>query len=885
MVAVAIAVALVSSACLLTPVPHPADQVCPAGAARWSDAATWGGSVPAAGAHVTVPANRTVALDVSPPALGSLQVDGRLVACRRDLELSAGWIVVHGLLQAGTAEVPFTHRFAITLTDADQARSVMEMGTRGILVMDGQLELHGDPPSVAWTKVGAHVPAGSSTLTLSRTVDWAVGDRIAITLTDWYGTGSTEVRTITALGTSGGRTVATVDSPISRARWGVLQHVTSTGMGLAPDPSVTPTASPTPTVLDERAEVANLTRNIVIQGPDDAAWRQQRFGAHVMAMGTGSRVQLEGVEMRRMGQRGRLGRYPIHWHRMSYGADGSTLADVSGHWIRSSTIHQSANRCITIHATNGVQVHDNVCVDITGHGVFLEDGVERRNQIVGNLVAGVRNPPAQHALKVHEITYDQGSSGMWISNPDNTITGNNVSDAQGVGYWLAFARRPFGLSSNVPMRPDRTRFGVFDDNTAHSNGHHGMMFDFVEQDEAGNVAPHQYFSTTDGVDPVWPMSNLRRFTINRFTTWKNQHGGFWNRVTWPNYREFVSADNEDRFFAGAGADGVIERSLVVGTSLNSATPRPHPEQVPTAFASYHSSFDMRDNLVVNFPVVPGARSGTFATDDYYIRPVDKGHARNPGNVRINADAGYRVPRPSPSYALSGALWDPHGTWGPAGRYLVYDDPFLTQGTTCSAVVPASTGAASCTGPYYGIVEPVLNRANERWDARLPMAFTRYSAAGSPVGTWSIADGNLISAFSNMRHAAVHGTGRYLLDFPGAAPPGDVGFTVENAATSADTFVIGVRFDGDDPAGVFASSYYHYLDAGYESSPPSASKRDYTAVASLAAVQASAGQTYWQDTANDVVWIKVAGGVAAPLPAGTPPFSDDALYRAFHLRVH
>lgn len=878
------AIAFVASGCLLAPVDHPANVACPAGAERWSNPSTWGGSVPTAGQLVTIPSGRTIALDVSPPALGGLRIDGRLVVCRRDTNLTSTWILVHGLLQAGTAAAPFQQRLTITLTDPDTAGSVMGMGTRGILVMDGQLELHGRMPAVPWTRVGAHVPAGATSLTLERAVDWAIGDRIAVTLTDWYGTGTTEERTITSLATTGGRTTVGIDRPMDRSRWGVLQHVTTTGMGLAPDPTLSPTASPTPTVLDERAEVANLSRNIVVQGVDDALWRTGGFGAHVMTMGTDSRTQLEGVELRRVGQRGRLGRYPIHWHRLSHADDGSALPDAAGHHVRGSVVHDSANRCITIHATNGVTVADDVCVAITGHGIFLEDGVERRNTITGNLVAGVRNPPAGSVLKVHEVTFDQGSSGMWLSNPDNTVTGNTVSDAQGVGYWLAFAQRPVGLSANVAMRPDRIRFGTFSDNVAHSNGHHGVMFDFAETDDAGNVFPHQYFSTTDGADPAWPYDTLRRFALERVSVWKNQFGGFWNRVTWPDYREFVSADNEDRFFAGAGADGVIERSLIVGTSLNSATPRPHPELVPTAFASYHSSFDMRNNLIVNFPVVAGSRSGTFATDDYYIRPVDKGHVRNPGNLRINADAGYRTPRPSPNYALAGALWDPHGTWGPPGRYVVYDQPFLTEGATCSAISPAATGASSCVGPYYGVLEPVLDGGNERWDARFPMRFTRYSAAGSAVGTWEIGDGNLISAFSNMRHAALRGSGRYLLEFPGSPTPADVGFTVENAPAAGDTFVIGVRFDGDDPAAVFSSTYYHYLDASYVGVAPSSTKHDYAAVGSLAQVVASAGETYWQDTANDVVWIKVAGGLT-PTDPGTGPTSDQALYRPFSIRVH
>jgi len=877
------AVAAVGAASCVAPHPGLPTPVCPTGVPRWSESGTWpGGTVPADGADVVVPAGETIALDTNTAALGSLTISGTLEVCRQATELRSDWIMVHGTLRAGTAAAPFREDLTLTLTGADTNESVMTMGTRGLLVMGGHLELYGDAPQTAWTRLTAHVPAGGSMLQLeTAAVDWRVGDELAVTNTDWHGTAHTERRTIGSISPDG-HTV-TLSTPLTAPRWGLLQHVTSEGLSLAPANDVTPPATPTPLVLDERAEVANLTRNIVIQAPDDNLWQTQGFGAHVMVMDLASSVQIDGVQFRRVGQRARLGRYPMHWHRLSYDNNGAMVGDASGQFLRSSTITDSTNRCITLHATNGLTVQDNICVDITGHGVFLEDAVERRNVIEGNLVAAVHNTAATGALKVHEI---EGSSGMWLSNPDNTVRGNVVSDADGFGYWMGYPQHPVGPSANVPLRPDRTLFGVFEDNVTHSNGREGVMLDNAETDNAGNFFPRQYYSTTDGQDPQWPYPTLRRFSIEGLVTYKNQYGGFWNRVTRPDYTEFVSADNEDRYFAGAGADGVITRSLVIGTSLNSATPRPHANQVPTAFASYHSAFDMRENVVVNFPMVSGSRSGMFATDDYYLTPVDKGHIRNPGNLMINTDPGYRSPRPSPSYALAGALWDPHGTWGPAGRYFVYDDPFLTHGTTCSPVQPAGSNGVSCEGPYYGVAGFVLEQANERYNARMPIDVTRYSNAGVAVGQWNVADGNLISAFSNMRHFAAQHESRFLLDFPAAPTPNDVGLSVENALTTGDTFVLGVRFSGANPAQVYGSTYWNYFDPAHAASADSAIKHNYTAVASLAAVQASAGETFWQDTTNNIVWMKVRGGLAQTWnDADYPAHDDHHLYRTMNIRVH
>src|SRR5690606_18513653 len=81
-----------------------------ASAARWSDAATWPDRrVPAAGDTVTIPEGKEVVLDVSPPALNGLSIDGKLVFSNdADLTLTTEWIMLHGELQIGTESKPHT---------------------------------------------------------------------------------------------------------------------------------------------------------------------------------------------------------------------------------------------------------------------------------------------------------------------------------------------------------------------------------------------------------------------------------------------------------------------------------------------------------------------------------------------------------------------------------------------------------------------------------------------------------------------------------------------------------------------------------------------------------------------------------------------------------
>src|SRR6185503_18248078 len=88
-------------------------------ATRWSDPATWPDrQVPRAGDKVTIESGKDVVLDVSPPPLGGLHIEGRLsFADKADLELTTEWIMVHGALEIGTEAKPHERKATITLTD------------------------------------------------------------------------------------------------------------------------------------------------------------------------------------------------------------------------------------------------------------------------------------------------------------------------------------------------------------------------------------------------------------------------------------------------------------------------------------------------------------------------------------------------------------------------------------------------------------------------------------------------------------------------------------------------------------------------------------------------------------------------------------------------
>jgi hypothetical protein len=853
----------------------------------WSDPRAWGGMLPPAGAEVVIPAGKVVVLDVSPPPLAGLRIEGTLRFARRDLQLVAGSIDVTGALEIGSVDQPFAQKAVITLNGAPPA--VNNGVARGLNVRGGRLQIVGASPEPGWTKINEHASAGTTRLTLKDTTNWRAGDTVAIAPTDFYGVASTERMTLAAASSN----QIDLKTALSKFRWGRLQYVGNGGMSLTPDPAYAPPASPAPRELDERAAVANLTRNVVIEGADDEVWRASGFGAHIMIMGLASKIHVDGVEIRRAGQAGTLARYPFHWHLLSYAGNGQLMGDAVGHVLKNSAIWNSSQRCIVVHATNGVQVVNNVCHDVKGHAVFLEDAVERRNVIEGNLVLMTRMPPDAQRLSAHEgAVFEGGSSGFWLTNPDNVVRNNHAGDVHGNGFWMAFPEKPLGDSKAVAIVPNNVPLGVFERNTAHSAREPGLLLEHAPFDDAGNVRPTNY-------RPKNPDGSPSKHTLSEITTFKNTGGAYRNRAGGISYSQWISADNVGTHMAGSSDTGTISNGLFVGYSLNhlSGYPITWHNSKPAAFATYNSSIDMRDNTIVNFPFVDGATSGAFSTSDYYIAGVNKGTARNPNNRLIAANAGYRTLPPHLDgkpidrrfWTLSGALWDPHGYWGAKGQYWVYDLPFLTAGANCQWVEPAGKNGKSCDGEYYGIGRFKTDFDPSEYQFVSAIEATRIDAAGNTIGTWAVQDGTNSTMLGWMRHFAARQGGNYILRFPGKPAPRYVAMGISNAFRASDSFVIAIAFDGSaTPSGyTLAGREFNRddpkIDSAFWASSPSI--RWFKPAASLQAIAASEGDLMWQDKANNLVWIKFKGGMPYMASGPNSADSNEDLYRTFSVVLY
>ena len=529
----------------------------------WSDPAAWPeGKVPGEGDAVTIARDMEVVLDVSPPALRSLTIQGKLsFSDERDLALETEWIYLPGgELEIGTEASPYTRNATITLTDNVPGEDINTMGDRGIMLLRGTLNLHGDREHT-WTKLAGTAEAGSTRIEVLDASGWRAGDEIVLASTD-FDPRQAERRRISAI--SGN--AITLDRPLEYMHFGAITFG-----------------------VDQRGEVGLLTRNIRIQASADS--EETWFGGHIMAM-AGSKMYLSGIELSRMGQHLTLARYPIHWHLIGEG---------QGQYIRNAAIHDTFSRCVTVHGTNNLRVENNVTFNTVGHCFFLEDGIETGNQFVRNLGIETKCHPTLPCEPTNLVLAHQGTQGQrsphilipsdntastfWATNPDNVYRDNVAAGSDQIGFWIALPQHPTGAFEGTEVSkntwPRRTRLREFTGNTAHSN-FDGLMFD-------RGPAPDGTFNIGGGghlslADPADANSEPVVSVIDNYTGYKNRNGAIWGRGEYHLFTNLKLADNAIGFTHAAGAPFAapytsrVVDSLFVGESENIGNPT-RPEEV------------------------------------------------------------------------------------------------------------------------------------------------------------------------------------------------------------------------------------------------------------------------------------------------------------------
>jgi hypothetical protein len=413
------------------------------------------------------------------------------------------------------------------------------MGTKFLGAMGGVIEIHGaSARKASKTLLNANVAPGATRLMVADAPGWAVGDQIVVAPSG-FEPREAEVVTITAV--SGAE--ITISPALKYAHWGSLQ--TYDGK-----------------TLDQRAEVALMTRNIIVQG-DAASFKgvdptygyRRGFGGHGMFM-AGSRVRISGALFRDMGQTGMKGRYPLHFH---------FAADMTGSYVKNSTVRDSFHRAVVVHKTNHVLVEDTVAFNIASHAfVPSEDGDEKFNTFNKNLAmlvrrlavsdfAFLRNPGSSESVQSEERP-----GAFWMRNFVGTFRENRIAGViGGNGY---FFDRASGVGQSVDPEPT-----IFEDNTVHT---------VVRPGGSGlNAETYPEATFGHGLMVTEGMGRVQR-VFKRTTAYKN-FGGIWAEDRAMVVSDTIAADN------GAGVfvlRGVLDGVTVIGQSANNLGQRPRTDE-------------------------------------------------------------------------------------------------------------------------------------------------------------------------------------------------------------------------------------------------------------------------------------------------------------------
>ncbi|HEX4614107.1 MAG TPA: G8 domain-containing protein, partial [Urbifossiella sp.] len=441
----------------------------------WSARDTWdAGRAPKAGDRVLVRAGHHVTYDVeSRETIRLVQIAGELEFARdRNTVLEAGLITItaneepseegfdcHAAPKApvegrprpalfvGRPGSPHPTEFTATIR-LRYVEGMDKTSCPALVCCGGRLELHGSPLERTWVRLKRPADAGAKGVAVAEGVgDWREGDRVIVTSTkrqldrggkggDFLDGAQTEVRKLVRAGKKDftGEYPLQFDAPLTFAHY-------------ADD--------------NFQAEVANLTRNVVVESADpDGVRGHTMFHKH-------SAGAISYAEFRHLGKRDELGRYGIHFHLCGDTMRGSSVIGAS--------IWDSHNRWITVHGTNALVIRDCVGFKSAGHGFFLEDGTEVNNVLDHNLAALVM-PAKQQVNQVVPFDLNRGA-GFWWANCQNQFTRNVAVECAEYGYRFDCKK----TETYDPVRPIRQPDGSiksqdtrvmpfirFEDNEAHT---------------------------------------------------------------------------------------------------------------------------------------------------------------------------------------------------------------------------------------------------------------------------------------------------------------------------------------------------------------------------------------------------------------------------------
>jgi len=508
--------------------------------------------------HLTVLAGDSIQLDRCSVNFATLLVAGQLtvndsLASCDEVTVRAQTVVVSGAsarLAIGSNADSFDGKFRLTLTGDVGGSSRHGAEQRMLMVKDAAtLEIYGSSAAKrSWSSLEGTVRRGDSVITLAHDTQWQVGDSIVIASSN-VEPREAETRVISA---TDGRTF-TLDQPLNFDHFGEQQELDGR-------------------ILDSRAEVGLLSRNVIVEG--DASSALTGIGASLAIVGSSlarpgddeplTLVEIEGLELRSVGQVARPERYAFMWYFVGNGRN---------HFIRNSAIHNSFHRGISVIDTDDVTVENIVSFDITSHAfVPSERGNEVRNTFQSNLAVLTRRIVDHQRFAFPADTLGQSeqsehrASAFWLRNTFNTVTANRAAGVLGGhGFYYDPVTEQSDLLAYNASGTDR--ICAFTDNLAHSI-YHPLDGSALSLD---NAAGFGLFMDHPGsilrTDPVLES----RCVFDGVAVYKAHSGGVWLQRN-STLRRAVVADSH----VGVVGGDILDDVVVAGQTANALNSYPLP---------------------------------------------------------------------------------------------------------------------------------------------------------------------------------------------------------------------------------------------------------------------------------------------------------------------
>jgi len=347
---------------------------------------------------VTIPAQSIVVVDKDTPLLGDISIQGTLIFDdSADITLSATSITVDigGTLAVGNSLRPHMNTATIILSDTQNSNGTVIHSDKSLVVHSGgALQLFGASRTPAWTVLQKTAYANSTLLVMNEATNWQPGDNIVISSTSQN---MSQTERVTILFVAGN--VINITTPLQFTHNGELVFVNGT-------------------VIDMRARVSVLSRNIVIRGDDNS--NDWQYGASIY-LHTGATAIMHDVEVYYAGQMGAVNRPALLFR-----------AGNSSSLVESCAIHDTYHRGIVLQGTSNLTIHHTTVAFTMGHAFVLQYGTEAGNTFSNNLAISVN---ASSFIEASDVT----PAGFYISNPANEFVGNSVAGSLSFGFWYRLA--------------------------------------------------------------------------------------------------------------------------------------------------------------------------------------------------------------------------------------------------------------------------------------------------------------------------------------------------------------------------------------------------------------------------------------------------------------